>query len=541
MTLVTSYAHGTSDVPLLGETVGANLDRTVERLPDADALVSRHQDVRLTYAQFGEYVDLVARGLLDLGVAAGDRVGVWSPNNAEWVLVQYAAAKVGAVLVSINTAYRHGELRHVLRQSGTRLLLAAESAKSPDYRDVIDRVAPDVEGLERVLHLGTDDWDNLLSAGEMVPMDVLRARSAAVQFDDPVNIMFTSGTTGAPKGVTVSHHAAINNGYVLGERCGYTRHDRVCIPIPFHHGFGNVCGNIACTTHGACIVIAGPSFEPGDVLGAVQAERCTSLYGVPTMFLAELGHPEFDRYDLSTLRTGLMGGSPCPRELMDQVVSRMHIEQITVGYGMTETMVTTLTSPDDDVERRVATVGPALPHVELKIVDPGDRTTVVSRGVPGELCARGYSNMLGYWNEDAATAELMDRGRWLHTGDLAVMDDDGYLQIVGRIKDMIIRGGINVDPGEIENFLLAHPDVADVAVVGVPDPEYGEHVLACIRPAPGASVTEDDIRSYCDGRIAYFKVPYYIQIVDAFPMTVTGKIQKYRIREQAISELRLSG
>lgn len=541
MTLVTSYAHGTSDVPLLGETVGANLDRTVERLPDADALVSRHQDVRLTYAQFGEYVDLVARGLLDLGVAAGDRVGVWSPNNAEWVLVQYAAAKVGAVLVSINTAYRHGELRHVLRQSGTRLLLAAESAKSPDYRDVIDRVAPDVEGLERVLHLGTDDWDNLLSAGEMVPMDVLRARSAAVQFDDPVNIMFTSGTTGAPKGVTVSHHAAINNGYVLGERCGYTRHDRVCIPIPFHHGFGNVCGNIACTTHGACIVIAGPSFEPGDVLGAVQAERCTSLYGVPTMFLAELGHPEFDRYDLSTLRTGLMGGSPCPRELMDQVVSRMHIEQITVGYGMTETMVTTLTSPDDDVERRVATVGPALPHVELKIVDPRDRTTVVSRGVPGELCARGYSNMLGYWNEDAATAELMDRGRWLHTGDLAVMDDDGYLQIVGRIKDMIIRGGINVDPGEIENFLLAHPDVADVAVVGVPDPEYGEHVLACIRPAPGASVTEDDIRSYCDGRIAYFKVPYYIQIVDAFPMTVTGKIQKYRIREQAISELRLSG
>lgn len=532
-----SYAHGTSDVPLLGETVGANLDRTVERLPDADALVSRHQDVRLTYAQFGEQVDLVARGLLDLGVSAGDRVGVWSPNNVEWVLVQYAAAKVGAVLVSINTAYRHGELRHVLRQSGTRLLLAAESVKSPDYRDVIDRVQPDVDGLDRVLHLGTDDWDTLLSAGEMVPMDVLRARSAAVQFDDPVNIMFTSGTTGAPKGVTVSHHAAINNGYVLGERCGYTRHDRVCIPIPFHHGFGNVCGNIACTTHGACIVIPGPSFEPGAVLDAVQAERCTSLYGVPTMFLAELSHPGFDRYDLSTLRTGLMGGSPCPRELMDQVVSRMHIEQITVGYGMTETMVTTLTSPDDDVERRVATVGPALPHVELKLVDSADKTTVVPRGVPGELCARGYSNMLGYWNDDAATAELMDRGRWLHTGDLAVMDDDGYLQIVGRIKDMIIRGGINVDPGEIENFLLAHPDIADVAVVGVPDPEYGEHVLACIRPAPGAGVTEDDVRTYCDGRIAYFKVPYYIQIVDAFPMTVTGKIQKYRIREQAISEL----
>ena len=535
-----SYAHGTSDVPLLGETVGANLDRTVERLPDVEALVSRHQDVRLTYAQFGATVDLVARGLLAFGVAPGDRVGVWSPNNVEWVLVQYAVAKVGAVLVSVNTAYRHRELQYVLQQSGTRLLFAAESVKSPDYRDVIDGVLHDLDRLERVLHIGSGDWDDLLSAGEAVPMDALRARSAGVQFDDPVNIMFTSGTTGAPKGVTVSHHASVNNGDVLAERCGYSQHDRVCLPLPFHHGFGNVCGNIACTTHGACIVIPGPTFDPGDVLDAVQAERCTSLYGVPTMFLAELSHPAFDRYDLSSLRTGLMGGSPCPRELMDQVVSRMHIAQIAVGYGMTETMVTTLTSPDDAVERRVSTVGPALPHVELKIVDPNDRTTVVPRGVPGELCARGYSNMLGYWDDDAATNALMGRGRWLHTGDLAVMDDDGYLQIVGRIKDMIIRGGINVDPGEIENFLLTHPDIADVAVVGVPDPEYGEHVLACIRPVPGASVTQDDVRAYCDGRIAYFKVPYYIQFVDAFPMTVTGKIQKFKIRERAISELDLA-
>lgn len=350
-----SYAHGTSDAPLLGETVGANLDRTVERLPDVEALVSRHQDVRLTYAQFGATVDLVARGLLALGVAPGDRVGVWSPNNVEWVLVQYAVAKVGAVLVSVNTAYRHRELQYVLQQSGTRLLFAAESVKSPDYRDVIDGVLHDLDRLERVLHIGSGDWDDLLSVGEEVPMDALRARSAGVQFDDPVNIMFTSGTTGAPKGVTVSHHASVN---------------------------------IACTTHGACIVIPGPTFDPGDVLDAVQVERCTSLYGVPTMFLAELSHPAFDRYDLSSLRTGLMGGSPCPRELMEQVVSRMHIAQIAVGYGMTETMVTTLTSPDDAIERRVSTVGPALPHVELKIVDPNDRTTVVARGVPGS-CARG--------------------------------------------------------------------------------------------------------------------------------------------------------
>jgi fatty-acyl-CoA synthase len=538
--MVLSYAHGTSGTPLLGETVGANLDRTVERFPDADALVSRHQGVRMTYAQFGATVDVVAGGLLDLGIAAGDRVGLWSPNSAEWVLLQYAAAKVGAVLVSINTAFRQRELQHALQLSGARLLIAAESARSPDYREVIDRVLPDVDRLERVLHLGTADWDNLLSAGEMVPADVLRARSATVRFDDPANIMFTSGTTGAPKGATMSHHGNLNNGYLLGERSGCTRHDRVCLPIPLHHAFGSVCGNIACTSHGACIVLPGPAFEPGDVLDTLQVERCTSLYGVPTMFIAQLDHAGFDQYELSTLRTGIMGGSPCPRELMDQVISRMHIDQITIVYGMTETMVTTMTSPDDDIERRVSTVGPALPHVELKIVDAGDGATVVPRGVAGELCARGYSNMLGYWGDDASTAGIVDRARWLHTGDLAVMDDDGYLRIVGRIKDMIIRGGINVYPSEVENFLLGHPDIADVAVMGVPDREYGEHVLACIRTVPGADLTVDAVREYCEGRIAYFKVPHYVRFVAEFPMTVSGKVQKYKLRELAISELELA-
>ncbi|HMC51831.1 MAG TPA: AMP-binding protein [Acidimicrobiales bacterium] len=534
-----SYAHGASGVALLGETIGANLERTVARVPDAEALVSRHQRLRYTYAQLDEAVDVAARGLLDLGLEPGDRVGIWSPNNAEWVLVQYATAKAGVILVNINPAYRTSELEYALRQSGCRLLIAAPSFRSSDYAAMVAEVRPRLPALERTLFLGSADWDGLMSAGQSVPIDRLRRRSALLELDDPINIQYTSGTTGFPKGATLSHHNILNNGYFVGEGCRYTDADRVCIPVPFYHCFGMVLGNLACTSHGACMVLPEAAFDATAVLETVQAERCTSLYGVPTMFIAELEHPDFARYDLASLRTGIMAGSPCPVEVMKQVVSVMHMEEVTICYGMTETSpVSTQTGADDVMDKRVSTVGRAHPHVEVKVADPATGRAV-PRGQPGELLTRGYSVMLGYWDDPGRTAEAIDGRRWMHTGDLATMDQEGYVNIVGRIKDMIIRGGENVYPREVEEFLYTHPDVSDVQVIGVPDPRYGEDIMAWVKLRDGTAPTADELREFCRGSIAHFKVPRFVKFVDEFPMTVTGKVQKFKMREVAIGELGL--
>jgi fatty-acyl-CoA synthase len=537
--MTSSYASGPSAKPLLGETIGANLDRTAERVPDTEALVARHQGLRYTYAELNDAVNQIALGLLGLNIEVGDRIGIWSPNHAEWVLLQYATAKIGAILVNINPAYRTSELDYALNQSGCRLLMAAPTFKTSDYRAMIESVRPGLETLERTIFLGSAEWDALLAAGDRTPMDKLRQREAALDFDDPINIQYTSGTTGFPKGATLSHHNILNNGFFIGEYCHYTEADRVCVPVPFYHCFGMVLGNLACTTHGATIVIPEAAFEPLAVLETVEVERCTSLYGVPTMFIAELEHPEFHRFDLSSLRTGIMAGSPCPVEVMKQVISAMHMTEVSICYGMTETSpVSTQTAADDTVDKRVGTVGRVHPHVEVKVVDPASGRTV-PRGAPGELLTRGYSVMLGYWNDPQRTAEAIDEARWMHTGDLATMDDDGYLNIVGRIKDMIIRGGENVYPREIEEFLYSHPDISDVQVIGVPDRKYGEEVMAWVRVREAASVSEQDVRAYCQGRIAHFKIPRYIKFVDEFPMTVTGKIQKFKMRDQAIGELGL--
>ena len=534
-----SYANGPSTQPLLGETIGENLERTAARVPDNLALVSRHQDRRYTYAEFNAAVDEVARGLLALGLERGDRIGIWSPNNAEWVLVQYATAKVGVILVNINPAYRTSELAYALNQSGCRMLIAAQSFKTSNYEAMIGEVRPDLPALEKVILIGTPGWDELIAGAASVSDEALRERSALLQFDDPINIQYTSGTTGFPKGATLSHHNILNNGYFIGEACRYTEADRVCIPVPFYHCFGMVLGNLACTTHGAAIVIPEAGFEPRATLEAVAAEGCTSLYGVPTMFIAELEHPDFESFDLSTLRTGIMAGSPCPVEVMKQVVSRMHMEEVTIAYGMTETSpVSTQTVPEDSLEHRVSTVGRVHPHVEVKIIDP-ETGRVVERGVPGELCTRGYSVMTGYWNDPERTAEAIDAAGWMHTGDLATMDADGYVNIVGRIKDMIIRGGENLYPREIEEFLYTHPDVSDVQVIGVPDVKYGEELMAWVKVRDGATLTEEDLKEFCRGKIAHYKVPRYVKFTDEFPMTVTGKIQKFKMREQAVEELGL--
>ena len=535
-----SYANGTTLVPLLGETIGANLERTVERLPDHEALVSRHQGQRYTYAQLNDTVDVVARGLLDLGVEVGDRVGIWSPNCSEWVFVQFATAKVGAILVNINPAYRTSELEYVLRQSACRLLVAAESFKTSDYRSMVEEVADRLPALRKIIFLGTESWDMLVTAGQSVGLDRLRARQAGLGFDNPINIQYTSGTTGFPKGATLTHHNILNNGYFVGQACGYTEADRVCIPVPFYHCFGMVLGNLGSTTHGATMVIPEAAFDPLAVLQTVEQERCTSLYGVPTMFIAELDHPDFNRFDLSSLRTGIMAGAPCPVEVMKRTISSMHMDEVTICYGMTETSpVSTQTAADDSLDRRVGSVGRVHPHVEVKIVDPATGATV-ERGIPGEFCTRGYSVMLGYWDEPARTAEAVEPAGWMHTGDLATMDADGYLNIVGRIKDLIIRGGENVYPREVEEYLYTHPDVADVQVIGVPDSIYGEEIMAWVKVREGATLTEDDVREYCRGRIAHFKVPRYVRFTDEFPMTVTGKIQKFKMRETAIVELDLA-
>jgi fatty-acyl-CoA synthase len=534
-----SYSNGASPNPLLGETIGDNLRRIAVTYPAREALVDVPTARRWTYAQLDADTDTVAVALLALGIDAGDRVGIWAPNCAEWVVLQYATAKIGAILVNINPAYRSHELAYVLRQSGTKLLVSAESFKTSDYRDMIEEVRSSLDSLERVIYLGTADWDSLLEAGAAAGREALAARSATLAFDDPINIQYTSGTTGFPKGATLSHHNILNNAYFVGEGCNYTEHDRVCVPVPFYHCFGMVMGNLGCTTHGACIVIPAPGFEPAATLAAVQAERCTSLYGVPTMFIAELALPDFASYDLSSLRTGIMAGSPCPVEVMKRVISEMHMTEVTICYGMTETSpVSTQTTADDEVERRVSTVGRVHPHLEVKVIDP-ETGLVVPRGRHGELCTRGYSVMLGYWNEPAKTAEAIDAARWMHTGDLAVMDEAGYLNIVGRIKDMVIRGGENIYPREVEEFLYTHPDVEEVQVVGVPDLKYGEELCAWVKPRPGSELTAEQVREFCIGKIAHYKVPRYVRFTGEFPMTVTGKVQKFKMRATSVEELGL--
>jgi fatty-acyl-CoA synthase len=531
-TALPSYASGTSTVPLLGDTIGANFDRAVAAFPDREALVDLGSGRRYTYAELSAAVAGCALGLLEAGIGKGDRVGIWAPNCAEWILVQYATAQIGAILVNINPSYRTHEVGYVLGQAGVRLLVSAPEHRGSDYRAMVGEVRGELPGLEQVVFLGDPDWDELIR--ERAGHDRLAEIGSTLSPDDPINIQYTSGTTGFPKGATLSHHNILNNGYFVGELCGYTEADRIAIPVPFYHCFGMVMGNLAATSHGACMVVPAPAFDPAATLQAVSAERCTSLYGVPTMFIAELGLPDFASYDLSTVRTGIMAGSPCPVEVMKRVVDDMGMTQVTICYGMTETSpVSTQTRVDDDLERRVATVGTVHPHVEIKIVDPATGLTV-PRGTPGELCTRGYSVMLGYWDQPEQTAEVIDAARWMHTGDLAVMDDAGYAGIVGRIKDMVIRGGENIYPREIEEFLYSHPDIVDAQVIGVPDERYGEELMAWVRMRPGAAdLTAAALRDFCAGKLAHYKIPRYVHVVDEFPMTVTGKIRKVEMRERS--------
>ncbi|MER5394389.1 AMP-binding protein [Saccharopolyspora sp. NPDC002686] len=523
-----SYDSGVSEVPLLGETIGANLDRLAARFPERDALVECATGRRWTYREFVADVDALAVGLLDAGIGKGDRVGIWSPNRAEWTLTQYATAKIGAILVNINPAYRAHELEYVLNQAGIRMLISAKSFKSSDYVEIVEQVRPKCDGLEQVVFLGDPAWEQLAGAAA----DPQRLAAIELSADDPINIQYTSGTTGFPKGATLSHHNILNNGFFVGELCNYSEVDRVAIVPPFYHCFGMVMGNLACTSHGAAMVIPAEGFDPVASLSAVAAERCTSLYGVPTMFIAELEHPDFESFDLSSLRTGIMAGSPCPVEVMKQVIDRMGMREVSICYGMTETSpVSTQTRADDSLERRVSTVGRVGPHLEVKVVDPVTGLTV-PRGTPGELCTRGYSVMLGYWEQPERTAEVIDAARWMHTGDLAVMDADGYVSITGRIKDMVIRGGENIYPREIEEFLYTHPDVVDAQVIGVPDARYGEELMAWVRLREGAEqLTAESLREFCTGKLAHYKIPRYVHVVNEFPMTVTGKIRKVEMRE----------
>jgi fatty-acyl-CoA synthase len=535
-----SYVSGTSEVPLLGDTIGNNFDRTVAAFGERDALVDAASGRRWSYRELAVEVDAVALGLLELGIGKGDRVGIWAPNCPEWVFVQYATAKIGAILVNINPAYRLHELRYVCNQAGIRTVVAARSFKTSDYAAMLAEVRPDCAGLRDVLLLDSPEWTDLVDLGKSADRSRLTELAGTLSPDDPINIQYTSGTTGFPKGATLSHHNILNNGFFVGELCGYSEVDRVCIPVPFYHCFGMVMGNLACTSHGACMVIPAPAFDPKATLAAVAEYGCTSLYGVPTMFIAELADPDFDTFDLSTLRTGIMAGSPCPVEVMKQVIARMGMTEVTICYGMTETSpVSTQTRTDDSVQARVSTVGQVHPHLEVKIVDPETGLTV-PRGVPGEFCTRGYSVMLGYWEEPAKTAEVIDAARWMHTGDLAVMDDRGYLNITGRIKDMVIRGGENVYPREIEEFLYSHPDILDAQVIGVPDTRYGEELMAWVRLRDGAEpLTTESLREFCAGKLAHYKIPRYVHLVDEFPMTVTGKIRKVEMRERAVEMLGL--
>jgi fatty-acyl-CoA synthase len=537
-----SYVHGTSSTPLLGETIGQNLARTVALHGEREALVvcaPAHRAYRATYRELWEATSAVARGLMALGVNKGDRVGIWSPNRHEWVLVQYAAARIGAVLVNVNPAYRTAELSYALQRSAVSVLFLARSFRGADYPAMLAEVRPLLPDLRVALVLD-DDLAALVAGGERVSEGELRGRERSLDPDDAINIQYTSGTTGFPKGATLSHHNVLNNGFFVAEALGLREHDRVCIPVPFYHCFGMVMGNLGCTTHGAAMIIPGEAFEALAVLEAVQAERCTALYGVPTMFIAELDHPRFAEFDLRSLRTGIMAGSPCPVEVMRRVQGHMHMREVTICYGMTETSpVSTQSAVDDPLDKRVATVGRVHPHVEVKIVDPLT-SAVVPRGGRGELCTRGYSVMLGYWDNEPATREAIDRAGWMHTGDLATMDEDGYVNIVGRIKDVIIRGGENVYPREVEEFLHRHPGVSEAQVIGVPSVKYGEEVMAWVRGKPGAALAEGDLLAFCTGKIASYKIPRYWKLVDEFPLTVTGKVQKFRMRETAVHELGLT-
>jgi fatty-acyl-CoA synthase len=533
-----SYLHGTSAIPLLGDTIGENLRRTVDRFGDREALVVRWQGYRATYRELWDQTTALARALIASGVQAGDRVGIWAPNRFEWVVTQFASARIGAILVNLNPAYKASELQYALTQSGVSLLVHARAFRSNDYVSMVAEARPRCPELRETIVIDSA-WDALLARASATPADELAARESRLQFDDPINIQYTSGTTGFPKGATLSHHNILNNGYLVGEMIKYTEQDRVCIPVPFYHCFGMVMGNLACSSHGACMVVAAEAFDALATLDAVAAERCTSLYGVPTMFIAQLAHPRFREFDLSSLRTGIMAGSPCPVEVMKQVQSTMHMPEVTICYGMTETSpVSTQSSWDDALDRRVSTVGRVHPHVEIKIVDP-ESGAIVPRGVPGELCTRGYSVMIGYWGNEQATRDAIDAGRWMHTGDLATADEDGYVNIVGRIKDMIIRGGENVYPREVEEYLYTHPAVLDVQVIGVPSDKYGEEVMAWVKPKPAATVSGEELAAFCRGRIATFKIPAYWKFVDEFPTTVTGKVQKFRMREMAVAELGL--
>ncbi|OBF40368.1 AMP-binding protein [Mycolicibacterium peregrinum] len=533
-----SYDRGPTDVPVLEETIGANFERMVAAGPDADALVEVATGRRWTYVELDAEVDAVARGLMALGVAKGDRVGIWAPNCAEWVMLQLATAKIGAILVNINPAYRTHELAYVLKQSGVRTLVSATAFKSSDYVTMVAEVQADCPALKDIIFLGTLDWDQLHT--EQVGEEQLRARSAELSNTDPINIQYTSGTTGFPKGATLSHRNILNNGFFVGGLINFDRGDRVCIPVPFYHCFGMVMGNLGALTHGAAIVIPAPGFDPGITLATVEAEQCTALYGVPTMFIAMLGHPDFAGFDLSSLRTGIMAGSVCPVEVMKRVVADMHMAEVAICYGMTETSpVSCQTLVDDDLERRTATIGRVHPHLEIKIVDP-DTGETVERGQSGEFCTRGYSVMLGYWNEEAKTAEAIDSEGWMHTGDLAVMRADGYCTVVGRIKDMVIRGGENVYPREIEEFLYTHPDIDDAQVIGVPDAKYGEEICAWIRMKPGrAPLDAEAVRAFASGKLAHYKIPRYVHVVEEFPMTVTGKIRKVDMRDESVKLLGL--
>jgi fatty-acyl-CoA synthase len=535
-----SYASAVAAVPLLGETIGANFERTVARFGDREALVDAASARRWTYNELDVEIDEVALGLLRLGIGKGDRVGIWAPNCAEWVVVQYATAKIGAILVNVNPAYRVHELTYVLNQSGMRLLISAQQHRTSDYRAMVAAARPDCPALERVVFLDDASWDDLVDRGGLTDHHRLDEVLATLSFDDPINIQYTSGTTGFPKGATLSHHNILNNGYFVTEMLGITDADRICLPVPFYHCFGMVMGNLGATSHGACIVIPAPSFDPAATLRAVQDERCTALYGVPTMFIAELEHPDFATFDTATLRTGIMAGSPCPVEVMKRVVGELHMAEVTIAYGMTETSpVSTMTRREDDLDRRTTTVGTVMPHVEVKVVDPPSGLEL-PRGAAGELCTRGYSVMLGYWAEPDRTAEVVDAAGWMHTGDLAVMDAEGYVTISGRIKDMVIRGGENIYPREIEEFLYTHPDVADVQVIGVPDPTYGEELMAWVVMKPGRDpLTVEVVRAFCAGMIAHYKVPRYVHVVDGFPMTVTGKVRKVEMRERALELLDL--
>lgn len=533
-----SYIHGASAVPLLGDTIGENLRRTVERFGDREAVVVSSQGYRCTYRELWEQTTRLAKALMACGVEKGDRVGMWSPNRFEWVVVQYATARIGAVLVNVNPAYKASELRYALNQSGIGLLLMSAKFRATSYEEIFAAVKDDCPGVEKVYVLD-HDWAALNDEASGTSDEALAAREALNQFDDPINIQYTSGTTGAPKGATLSHHNILNNGYFCAQTLKYTEEDRVCVPVPFYHCFGMVIGNLACTTTGATIVVPAEAFDPEATLQTVQNEKCTSLYGVPTMFIAQLNHPNFEKYDCSSLRTGVMAGSPCPVEVMKQVQRRMHMEEVTICYGMTETSpVSTQSRTDDPFDKRVGTVGTIHPHAEIKIIDPESGATVV-RGVQGELCTRGYCVMLGYWNDEEATRAAIDAGGWMHTGDLATMDDDGYLKITGRIKDMICRGGENIYPREVEEYLYTHPAVEDAQVIGIPSAKYVEEVMAWIKPREGESVSPEELAAFCKGQIATFKIPAHWKVVDAFPMTVTGKIQKFRMREIAIEELGL--